>query len=71
MKDRKRKSGKKKNKKKEESSNDELGENYYQIDKVLKTKKDANGQIWSYVSWKGYGSDDNSWVHHETVQPYH
>jgi len=36
---------------------------HFAIDKILKTKRGADGKISYYVSWLGYPSKFNSWVH--------
>jgi len=38
-------------------------EQHFAIDKILKTRRDADGKIRYYVSWVGYPSKFNSWVH--------
>ena len=42
---------------------DDNRDNHFAIDKILKTKRGADGKINYYVSWLGYPSKFNSWVH--------
>jgi len=41
---------------------DVTGGEHFAIDKILKTKRKANGKVSYYVSWLGYPSKFNSWV---------
>ena len=42
---------------------DDDGEQHFIIDKILKTRRGTDGKINYYVSWVGYPSKFNSWVH--------
>ena len=42
---------------------DDNRDDHFAIDKILKTKRGAEGKVRHFVSWLGYPSKFNSWVH--------
>lgn len=52
--------------KKSRTSKQNLGDNFYPIQEVLKTQAFPDGE-YCFVSWVGYPEVDNSWVRKTTV----
>jgi len=43
---------------------EDLGDDYYVIDKIVDVKKDEKGDSFYLVKWRGYSARHNSWVRH-------